>query len=61
VIAYFSLFLWFAVPTLLDHLNARLMNSIFEGVVMALLVFAFTLPQAIFLWMEPDVPEEVRA
>ena len=60
VIAYFSLFLWCAMPILLDNVNAQLMNRIFEGIVMFLLVLAFTLPQAIFLWTEPDVPEDVR-
>ncbi len=60
VVAYFLLFLWLAVPILLDHLNAWLMNRIFEGIVTVLLVLAFTLPQAILLWSEPDVPEEVR-
>ena len=63
VLAFCSFFVWLfayvAVPELLV-LNPPIVIRVFEGISMALLVLAFTLPQAILLWTQPDVPEEVR-
>jgi hypothetical protein len=52
-----ALYCFLFVPFLL---KGSIGASILPLVAMPLLVLALTLPQAVVLWMEPDVPEEAR-
>ena len=52
-----ALYSFLFVPFLL---SGAIATSILPQVAMPLLVLALTLPQAVVLWTEPDVPEEAR-
>jgi hypothetical protein len=59
--AVYGLVLWWSMP-LLWHWDFRGATVVLIVLLLAmpLLTILFTLPQAIILWTEPDVPEEAR-
>jgi hypothetical protein len=59
VLAWYSVSIWVATFLSLD-LGAPVMVKVLQLFCLPLLAFAFTLPQALVLWREPDVPEEAR-
>jgi hypothetical protein len=59
-LAVYSFALWFASPFFFS-LTASTAVRVLQLVTMPLLAMALTLPQAVVLWTEPDVPEEARA
>jgi hypothetical protein len=58
VLAMYSIIIWVALPLLLPFsLSASTLVRVLELLAMPLLAIALTLPQAVVLWTEPDVPE----
>jgi hypothetical protein len=58
-LAVYSIVVWVASP-LVFELNASTAVRLIQLIAMPLVVIALTLPQAVVLWTEPDVPEEAR-
>lgn len=58
-LAVYSVAVWIASP-LFFSLNASIAVRVLLLLTMPLLAMALTLPQAVVLWTEPDVPEEAR-
>jgi len=58
-LAVYSIAIWVASP-LFFTLNASTAVRGLQLLIMPLLAMALTLPQAVVLWTEPDVPEEAR-
>ena len=58
-LAVYSIAIWLASP-LLFSLSASTAVRFLLLLIMPLLAMALTLPQAVVLWTEPDVPEEAR-
>ena len=59
-----ALYCFIFVPYLISVpflLNGAIAALVLPMIAMPLLVLALTLPQAVVLWTEPDVPEEARA
>jgi hypothetical protein len=54
-----GLAIWAAWPLFIS-LNASTVVRVLQLLFMPLLAMALTLPQAVVLWMEPDVPEEAK-
>jgi hypothetical protein len=59
VLAWYSLFVWAELPFIFKH-DASSAPWLIPLLAMPLLAVAFTLPQAVVLWTEPDLPEEAR-
>ena len=57
--AVYGFILWASIP-LFWHLSGPIVVLLVLLMAMPLLTILLTLPQAIILWTEPDVPEEVR-
>jgi len=58
-LAVYSVAIWVALP-LVFLLTASTAVLALQLIIMPLLGMALTLPQAVVLWTEPDVPEEAR-
>ena len=58
-LAVYSMLIWLASPLFLS-LSGSTAVRVLLLTSMPLLAMVFTLPQAIVLWTEPDVPEEAR-
>jgi hypothetical protein len=58
-LAVYSIAIWVASP-LFFALKAPTAVRGLQLLIMPLLAMALTLPQAVVLWTEPDVPEEAR-
>jgi hypothetical protein len=58
-LAVYSIAVWVASPLFLA-LKASTAARGLQLLIMPLLAMALTLPQAVVLWTEPDVPEEAR-
>jgi hypothetical protein len=58
-LAMYSIGIWVASP-FFSLLSASTAVRVLQLLTMLLLAMALTLPQAIILWTEPDVPEEAR-
>ncbi len=53
-------FLLFLAPDFLRHLSDSTAQHWMKALLLLLLFIVWSLPQAIILWTEPDVPEEAR-
>lgn len=58
-VIYYSIGLFWAF-IFLDSLNRATASRVMMALLLLLILVASSLPQAIILWTEPDVPEEVR-
>jgi len=58
-LAVYSIIVWAALPSIFEF-SASTALLLLQLLVMPLLAMALTLPQAVVLWTEPDVPEEAR-
>jgi hypothetical protein len=58
-VAVYSIVLWLASPMVYE-VSASTALRLIQLVTMPLVAMALTLPQAVILWTEPDVPEEAR-
>jgi hypothetical protein len=58
-VIYYSIGLFWAF-TLLESLNRATADRVMMALVLLLLLVASSLPQAIVIWTEPDVPDEAR-
>ena len=59
VLALYSIAIWLVTQLSFD-LSASTAVRVLQLLIMPLLAMALTLPQAVVLWTEPDVPEEAR-
>jgi hypothetical protein len=58
-LAVYSIIIWLTLPSVFLF-NASIALRVIQLVAMPLVMIALTLPQAVILWTEPDVPGEAR-
>jgi len=58
-LAVYSIIVWATLP-LISELSASTALRLLQLLALPLVMMALTLPQAVVLWTEPDVPEEAR-
>lgn len=58
-LAVYSIAIWVASPIFISLTASTAVRGL-QLLIMPLLAMALTLPQAVVLWTEPDVPEEAR-
>jgi hypothetical protein len=58
-VVVYSVVVWLASP-MVYKVSASTALRLIQLVTMSLVAMALTLPQAVILWTEPDVPEEAR-